>query len=115
MPRYCYRSKDRNSRLIERVFSSIEIPESFKEGRTTYVRSRKDEWAKIYVPPTSGWPMECVASGVAPEQAQELRDHFRKCGVPTEVTADGNPVYRNAAHRKKALKCRGFHDRASYL
>jgi hypothetical protein len=59
--------------------------------------------------------MECVASGVAPSQAQELRDYYRRHGVPTEVTADGNPIYRNAAHRRKALKVRGMHDKASFI
>ena len=115
MPTYCYRSRDRRRTLVERVFPSSQVPDSFKENGRIFDRSRSDEWGGISVPASHGWPMECVASGVAPEQAQELRDYFRRCGVPTEVTADGNPIYRNAAHRKKALKCRGFHDRASYL
>jgi hypothetical protein len=36
-------------------------------------------------------------------------------GVPTEVSADGNPIYLNAKHRKKALKARGIVDRSSYI
>lgn len=115
MPTYCYRSRDKQRKLITRVFPSASKPESFKENGRIYDRSRADEWGGISVPASSGWPMECVASGVAPEQAQELRDFYRKRGCPTEVSADGNPIYRNAAHRKKALKLRGFKDRASYL
>lgn len=61
-----------------------------------------------------GWPMECVASGVHASQAGELREHFKRHGVPTDVTHDGNPIYRDANHRKRALKCRGFVDKAAY-
>lgn len=64
---------------------------------------------------TRGWPIECVASGVNAAQAQELRDEFKRVGVPTEVTADGNPIYTDAAHRRRALKARGLVDRSSYL
>jgi len=59
--------------------------------------------------------MECIASGVNANQAGELRDFFAKSGVPTEVTSDGNPIYRNASHRRRALKARGFVDRSSYI
>lgn len=115
MPTYCYRSQDKRRKLITRIFSSKDKPERFVEKGVAFVRSREDEWGGISVPAVSGWPLECVASGVAPSQAQELRDFYKSHGCPTEVTEDGNPVYRSAAHRKKALKCRGFHDRASYL
>lgn len=65
---------------------------------------------RVAVPSTAGWPMEpCCASGVHADQAQELRDHFRNCGVPTEVNGDGDPTYTSAIHQKKALAVRGFH------
>ena len=115
MPTYCYRSRDKRKTLITRVFSVSDCPESFKEKGRIFDRSRPDEWSGISVPSVPGWPIECVASGVAPSQAQELRDFYRKNGCPTEVTDDGNPVYRSAAHRRKALKLRGFKDRASYI
>ena len=115
MPTYCYRSRDKRRELITRVFSVKDRPESFTENGRTFDRSRADEWGGVSVPATSGWPMECVASGVHPSQAGELRKYFADHGCPTEVTADGNPVYRSAAHRKKALKCRGFRDKSSYI
>jgi len=65
--------------------------------------------------PTKGWPLACYASGVHPDQAQDLRDEFKRVGVPTEVNHDGDPVYTSPTHRRKALKARGFFDRASYL
>jgi hypothetical protein len=82
-------------------------------GDKEYVRSFADE--RPGVPSTKGWPLECVASGVHASQAGELREFYRKHGCPTEVSADGNPIYRNAAHRRKALKLRGFNDKASYI
>jgi len=66
-------------------------------------------------PPTKGWPMTCYASGVNAEQAGELRRYLADHGVPTVVTPDGDPIYRDARHRKRALKCRGIVDRASFL
>jgi hypothetical protein len=66
------------------------------------------------VPATAGWPLTCVASGVHPDQAQALRDHLAKHGVPKEVTKGGDPIYTYAAHRRRALKARGFVDRASF-
>lgn len=114
MPTYCYRSRDRQRKLVTRVFPSTNIPESFKEKGRLFSRSREDEWDGISVPASSGWPMECYASGVHPSQANDLRKYFRDHGCPTEVTKDGNPIYRSAAHRKKALKLRGFGDKSSY-
>ena len=110
MPMYCYRN-GRN--VIERWFPASHHPNEFVFKGKTYRRDFAAEG--VGVPASRGWPMECVASGVAPSQAQELRDYYRKHGVPTEVTADGNPVYRDARHRRKALKVRGMHDKASFL
>jgi len=60
------------------------------------------------------WPFECVASGVHPSQAGELREFFRSHGEPTEVTTQGDPVYRDMNHRRRALKLRGLVDRSSF-
>ena len=112
MARYCYR----NGRdMVERIFPASSIPEEIEVRGRTYKRSRRDEWEEQTIPQTLGWPMECVASGVHPSQRQELADYLKKKGVPTEVNADGNPIYRDAQHRKKALKARGFYDKASYF
>ena len=111
MGMYCYTNgKD----TIEVFFPSYKAkPKRIRRNGKTYERDFSAE--AVGVPMSKGWPMECVASGVAPSQAQELRDYYRKAGVPTEVTADGNPIYRNAAHRRKALKARGFKDKAGYF
>ena len=110
MPTYCYR---RGEKVVTRVFSVAELPQSIMIGAKEYVRSFAGE--RPGVPSTKGWPLECVASGVHPSQAGELREFYRKNGCPTEVSEDGNPIYRDATHRRKALKLRGFKDKASYI
>jgi len=112
MPRYCYR--DKRGRIHERVFSIMaQIPKRifFDDGGSA---DRDFTAERASVPSARGWPLTCYASGVNASQAGELRDHFQKVGVPTEVTNDGDPVYRDAAHRKKALRARGFVDRKAY-
>jgi len=110
MPLYVYRH---GKKTVTRAFRIADRPAFVMVGKVRYDRSIGDE--RPGVPATAGWPIECVASGVAPQQAGELREFYRKRGCPTEVTADGNPVYRNAAHRRRALKLRGFHDRSSFV
>jgi hypothetical protein len=111
MPSYCYRSK--SGEVQEFVFSiKDDIPKVVRIHGVKFERSFQDENASVQA--SAGWPMTCVASGVHEYQAGELRAHFKKAGVRTEVTKDGDPIYRNAKHRKRALQCRGIHDRNSF-
>ena len=115
MPTYCYSNGHGDTE--ERVYDFGKAPASFtKTVRGVRLKFSRDYIAEsCSVPPTSGWPMpECYASGVHADQAQELRDHFKKHGVDIQVTNDGNPIYESSAQRKRALKCRGMHDRASF-
>ncbi len=112
MPIYCYETKE--GRIIERFYVAGQAPRTLtfargKQARRCYSAERKT------IPASTGWPLTCFASGVHPDQAGELRDHLRKSGVPTEVTPDGDPVYLNARHRKKALKARGLVDKSSFM
>ena len=111
MATYCFSREDE---IIERSFDTGKAPKFILVGKRKFYRDFGAEGVSV---PSTAWanPIHCLASGVHPSQAQELRDHFRKCGVPTDVDNDGNPIYTSAAHRKKALKCRGFTDRSSYL
>jgi len=113
MPTYCYEDKD--GAVYERVFSIMaKIPPwiMLKDGRKA---TRCYHAESKNVSPTKGWPMTCYASGVNPSQAGELRSLLASKGVPTEITADGDPIYRDARHRHKALKARGFVDKLSYV
>jgi len=108
---YCYET--RGGVVIDRIFPMGEAPKTIKVGRKLARRSFSAEHASV--PSLTGWPFECVASGVGAAEAQNLRDHFDRAGVPTQVSSDGDVIYRNPAHRRKALKCRGMLDRASFI
>lgn len=110
MPIYCYRN---GQDVLDKVFLAGHAPKVIYEHGKAYERSFSDEHCGVSA--THGWPMECWASGVQPQDAQKLRDYFAKAGVPTEVTDRGNPIYRNPAHRRAALKCRGFRDNDSFV
>lgn len=113
MPTYAYETP--SGEIIERYYRMGEAPDKILlgKGRTAKrcyqaeVRPRKN---------TEGaWPMEpCVASGVHPDQAGDLRRYLADRGCKTEVTPQGDPVYRSPQHRKRALRLRGMHDRASF-
>ena len=107
---YCY---EHSGKVVTKAFPLGKAPMSILVGKVRYKRSFQAE--RVGVPPTAGWPIECVASGVHPDQRQELSDFLAKRGVPTEVSKDGNPIYTSPQHRRKALKARGIHDRNSYL
>lgn len=127
-PVYCYETDD--GVVIERFFPVGRAPRQIVVEMTPPVKpddpptkrhlprlayARRSYAAeRASVPASSGWPMTCFASGVGAAQAGQLRDFLAKSGVPTEVTKDGDPVYRDPKHRKKALKARGMFDRASY-
>ncbi len=110
---YCY-TAEAGSIPVEREFERGEAPPeiTLDDGR----KAQRDYRAELQ--PThatgAGWPFACFASGVQPEQRKELQDYLAKKGVPTEVNGSGDPVYRNSAHRKAALKARGMFDRASF-
>jgi hypothetical protein len=117
MPTYCY-TNEATGHTIERFFGMHEdkpkeIVVADCDG--VYRRDYSAETKALQTESCPGWPMApCTASGVQPYQAQELRDHLKKSGVPTEVTSQGDPIYRSKAHRTAALKARQMHDRASF-
>jgi len=108
---YCYETSD--GEIIELNFPVGTAPKSVMVGKQRVFRSFSAEHKSV--PPTTGWPITCFASGVNAAQAPELREHYRKHGVNVEVTSDGDPVYKNAQQRRKALKCRNMVDRSSYV
>lgn len=110
MPIYCYETEE--GEIVERMFDIGKAPKTITVDGVKATRCIAAEL--VSVPATSGWPLTCYASGVNAEDADKLRDHLAKKGVPTEVTPDGDPVYTSHSHRKKALKVRGLHDRSGY-
>jgi len=111
MPTYCYASP--TGEVVERVFPMGKAPKTVKLADGSRA-TRSFHHEAVGVPPTKGWPLTCIASGVHVSQAQQLRDYLKQHGVPTEVTAGGDPVYRDTNHRRRALQVRGMFDRASF-
>lgn len=110
MPVYCFETND--GQVVERFFPIGKAPREVDIDGKPARRSFRAESKSL--PATSGWPLECVASGVNAKQRNDLIDYFKKKGVPTDVTKDGNPVYRDKRHRDKALKARGYFDKNAY-
>ena len=111
MPTYCYK---RGDHIIERVFKIGAAPKVIRTQFGLARRCYAAERVGIHSSKRPGWPMTCVASGVNAAQAGELKEHFKRSGVPTEVTRDGDPIYTSPSHRRKALKCRGMIDKDGY-
>jgi hypothetical protein len=109
---YCFTTND--GLTVDRTFQMGHTPDSItlpngKEAKRDIAAEHSGQRSG-----RAGWPIECYASGVHPDQAPELREHFEKHGCPTEVTRNGDPIYRDHQHRKRALACRGLHDNASF-
>ncbi len=110
---FCYLDEDEVGHELH--FPCGEAPEELqlKNGK----RAKRNRAAELYTktaPSKRGWPMECYASGVHPNQANELRNHLQKKGVPTTVTENGDPVYESKEHRKRALRARGMFDKDAF-
>jgi len=109
--------------VIERAFPMGGCPASVKVDGKIAKRNRSLEYQHAFVKGTKTpvkrghgkWPMlPCVASGVQPSQANELRDFYKQRGMNVEVNKDGDPIYTSAKQREKALKIRGMCDKNSY-
>jgi hypothetical protein len=111
MPTYCYINEDGEREQL--TFPIGAQPAKVKiNGKV----ARRDYQAEaVGVPPAAGWPIECIASGVHADDAGKLKKYLADRGVKTEITPNGNPVYRNASHRRKAFKARGLMDKAAFV
>ncbi len=110
--RYAYQKPDGEIHWLEQSFKAGPPPLEIEVGEVMAKRCYQAERPRL--PSSSGWPMECLASGVNAADAGKLRDKFIELGVPTEVSSDGNPIYRSHQHRARALKARGLFDRQAY-
>lgn len=113
MPFYCYKTKDGD--IIERFYSMGKAPSKIKVKGEWALRSIVSEWIGNQDVSSKNYPFECEASGVHPGDAQALGELLNKSGVPTEISKEGNPIYRNPSHRRKALAVRGMFDKNSYF
>ena len=115
MVSYCYLTK--NGETAELMFPMGDAPPSvtLDSGQRAVRDFQAEDVGGQMVrtkTPCKGWPMKpCSSSGVHPSQAGELREYFKKHNVNIEVNVNGDPIYENAAQRKRALKIRGFFDK----
>src|SRR5271157_3549903 len=109
MPTYCYSSE--SGATLELLFKMGDAPMELVREKERFYRDFGAE--QVSRPSRTGWPIECVASGVNANQAGELRDFFKKHGESVEVSRDGNPIYTSANQRRRLLKLRGFVDHQS--
>lgn len=61
-----------------------------------------------------GYPIKMVSAAVTKKRRKTMIEECAKRGVPTEYTAGGRPVIRDAAHRKQFMRAFGYHDRNCY-
>lgn len=115
MPKYCFIDVDTEEPC--ELFLTISQLEEARTDDARYVvdgrNLRRDFHAEhTGVPSIPGkWPMVCDAAGVAPSQRKEAMEYCRKCGVPTEYNADGDPVLTSRKHRKRFLQSQGLFDK----
>jgi hypothetical protein len=125
MPIYCFTNEE-TGETVEELFPMGECPEEIQrpvhradDGPTFVAMFKRNMGAegpgRGFGPDNPGWPIECIASGVNANQADELRTFYKERGIDCEVTRHGNPVYRDELHKRKCLKARGFRDNNSFV
>lgn len=60
---------------------------------------------------SSTWPMASDAAGIHPDQIPEAMAYDAKHGVKTEYTPTGEPVFTDAAHRRRYCGLHALCDR----
>lgn len=114
MPTYCYRLK-KTGELIEVHMTVRELAERQRPDGSIRLRSgeaQRDYAAeRVAAPPDQNWPMKCEASGVNPSQVKQANKTAEREGLSVRFDTDGCAVYNSPAHRRKALRERGFYDK----
>lgn len=63
---------------------------------------------------SKGWPMVSESAGTHPDEVPKMMEEARRRGVNLNYTSDGAAIFENSAHRKRAMKALGLHDRQGY-
>lgn len=116
MPLYSFSRLNGDGYVVVRQFPLNEVPRTIlDDAGETLQRDVIADMRTQGRQSRSGWPIHCQASSVLPDQAQELRDHLRKSGVPTEVDSNGRPIYTSQRHQREALKARNMRNNDDYI
>ncbi len=109
MPSYSYKCPNCGiSRVVIKPMSKSGTRVKCK-CKATMNRNFQADFGKQYVGDI--WPYPSAALGVHPEEVQHRMEFDRQMGVPTEYNSDGDPIMRNATHRRKFCRAHKVHDR----
>jgi hypothetical protein len=82
------------------------------------------KYRKRYPPPRAGgkvlpklkdgWPKQCLALAVHPDQVDEANARNKEHGISVHYDAKGVPTLPDRNERRKLLKLEGLHDRHSF-
>jgi len=110
MPAYTFRcSACGHRQVVVRPMSESDVPvlcevDSFVMHRDYQTDFGKQLFGDI-------WPFASYAAGASPSEVPELRKVDAEHGVPTDYSADGDPIFRSAKHRKKYCEAHRLFDR----
>ena len=57
------------------------------------------------------WPFASYAAGVSPDEVPAMHEIDMKHGVPTDYSADGDPIFTGPKHRKRYCEVHQLYDR----
>lgn len=109
MPNYCYKC----AKCQERFVQNVPVRDRNSVACATCGTTAQRDWAQELGQPRlyrGQWPLASDALGVHPAQIAEARAMAEKHGVPTEFTRDGRAILRDAKHRRRYARLRGYHD-----
>lgn len=110
MPFYSY-SNDERQHTIQKYYSMKEdIPREIEHEGLPYFRDIGADHSKVPHYPGC-WPQVSNSFGVAVEDIPKAVDAARRDGFTLEFTPEGNAIFTDRAHRKRACELFGYFDR----
>ena len=110
MPAYTYKCKAcGHQQVVVRPMSDSEVPVLCEVDSFVMYRNFKADFGKQL--DGDIWPYASYAAGASPGEVPELRKIDEANGVPTDYSADGDPIFRSKSHRKKYCETHKLFDR----
>jgi hypothetical protein len=113
MPLYSFTSRDGETIEVEYPLHA-KRPDRIRRKGKTFTRNIAADHNGFEDTCGKGWPIHSEALGVHPKQIQEAMAADRRDGVPTDYDRAGRPILRDAAHRRRFLRAKGFFDRSGF-
>jgi hypothetical protein len=110
MPLYSY-SNDEREHTVQKYYSmKDDIPREIEHEGATYFRDIGADHSKVRHYPGC-WPQVSTAFGIPPEDIAKAKDAAKRDGFDIDFTPEGNAIFRDRAHRKRACGLFGYYDR----